>query len=49
MLSGMVEIKESRPRLLKNQESEPKLSQAYDVVAVIAAVGVLGFLGFYIY
>ena len=35
-------------QVAKAQESEPKLSQAYGIGAVIA-VGVLGLLGYYIY
>ena len=40
--------KEELAQKSKAQESEPNLSQAYGVGAVIA-VGVLGFLGYYIY
>ena len=40
--------KEELDQKSKDQESEPNLSQAYDIGAVIA-VGVLGLCGYYIY
>ena len=41
-------MKEKLAQVAKDQNSKPKLSQAYTIGAVIA-VGALGFLGYYMY